>query len=205
MDSPSLSWTSIRYLLLTALLGAYLPTAAAAAAGDSCQVDARCSAHADKGNRSFRTHDYAEALREFQLAYGIQPEPRLQINIGRCLHRLGRPSEAMAAYQQFQTAQPDPDAESKALLDRYISESQASLEATANPTANPTAATNPSVEPETPTVVAGKPPPPIAAPRPIYKSWRFWTAAGGAAGIVALTLGLSIGLTPRPYKDIVWQ
>jgi hypothetical protein len=46
-----------------------------------------------------------------------------------------------------------------------------------------------------------------AAPlgRPIHKRRRFWAAMGGTAAGLALVIGLSVGLIPRPYRDIVWQ
>lgn len=80
---------------------------AMAEAQDPCVTDQLCREHEDRGIKSSTQKDYASALVEFQAAYARAPIPRLLINIGRSLFRLGQPKEALKYYARFSRAEPD--------------------------------------------------------------------------------------------------
>ena len=63
---------------------------------------------------------FESALPEFQAAYDRRQMPWLLINIGRTLHRLGRPREALDHYERFKAAESRPDAETVERLEKYI-------------------------------------------------------------------------------------
>ncbi|HEX7505630.1 MAG TPA: tetratricopeptide repeat protein [Polyangia bacterium] len=54
-----------------------------------------------QGAQHYRRAEFADALTEFQAAYGIFPSPKLLLNIGQCSHELGRPVEALQAFERF--------------------------------------------------------------------------------------------------------
>ena len=54
-------------------------------------------AHFERGRALFEREDYAQALGEFRAALELVPAPALEYNVGRCLERLYRFTEAVAA------------------------------------------------------------------------------------------------------------
>lgn len=101
-----------------------------AEAQDPCVADPLCRAHEDRGISSSAQKNYADALVEFQAAYARAPIPRLLINIGRSLFRLGEPREALKYYERFLRAEPDPVPEVAQRVRRYVEEAKAAAAAT---------------------------------------------------------------------------
>lgn len=64
--------------------------------------------HFEHGAVLYAATRYDAALHEFESAHAIQPMPAFVFNIARCLDRLDRRSEAVAAYERFLAASPDP-------------------------------------------------------------------------------------------------
>jgi tetratricopeptide (TPR) repeat protein len=64
-----------------------------------CTQDLVCRSHLDQGVALDLAGKYEPALREFQAAYQRQKDPRMAMNIGRTLHKLGRFSEALSWYK----------------------------------------------------------------------------------------------------------
>lgn len=181
-------------LLLCATVGS---AATDAGSADICQQDEACRAHDQRGKALASQKQYQEALQEFQAAYQLQPATAILINIGRCLQRLGRNREALDRYAAFRRAEPTPDVSTKERLNRYEEEARAA--AASAETGNSSAEVSPSTPSPPPTEHGGS----SAKPRPLYKRWWFWTAIGaGAAGILAV--GLGVGLTPKPYREVTW-
>lgn len=60
-----------------------------------------------QGEELYRAGDYAGALAAFEKAESTQPSPAAQYNIGRCYERLGKPAEAVAAYERYLAGAPD--------------------------------------------------------------------------------------------------
>jgi tetratricopeptide (TPR) repeat protein len=205
-----------RKLFLVALMGLALLVASPVSANekdkkddksDMCQKDAACRQHSDEGHKLYSDRKYSEALTEFQRAFDSKPEPRLLLNIGRTLFRLGRPRAALRAYEQYQKVAPaDPDTQNK--LERYIAEAKIAVEAekeAAPPDEkNPDQVANPNPQTNPPGVT----PPPAEEKKPVYKKWWFWTAIGGAAVAVGLGVGLGVGLNQKkaePFVDVLWR
>jgi hypothetical protein len=195
------SWT--RHAIVLSWLLCLLATSAAAgptSPDDGCLTEPVCRGHYDQAVKLFEEGRFEPALGEFQAAYKRRQMPWLLINLGRTLHRLGRPREALEYYDRHRQAEAKPDAETLDRLEKYSAQARALADT------NPTTATEPTkdpaptpAEPATPTVAApvvapvvSAPPPP--APKPLYKKWWFWTALGGGVAAVAI-VGVVVGVT----------
>lgn len=130
-----------RYGLLLALLGANSPATAeepgakATAAGapgagaDPCIDDALCRAHYQRARTLSKADDLSGALAAYQAAYHRREVPWLLLNIGRTLHKLGKPAEAVTYYEQYLAAGPAGDEASQKRARTYLREAQTELAA----------------------------------------------------------------------------
>src|SRR5262249_11557630 len=73
----------------------------AAPAASDAQAKARAQALLTQGTNLYDQGDYAAALEKFTAAYALYPSPRLWFNIGQANRDLGRPVEALDAFQRF--------------------------------------------------------------------------------------------------------
>lgn len=73
-----------------------------------------------QGARHYQRAEFAEALEHFQRAYGIFASPKLLLNIGQASREVGRPVEAMVAFEKFLEQASDAP-------DRAIAEAQQSI------------------------------------------------------------------------------
>lgn len=148
---------------------------------DGCLTDTICRARYDQAVRLFEGGRFETALPEFQAAYDRRQMPWLLINIGRTLHRLGRPREALDFYERYKQAETKPDAETQDRLDKYIAQAKALADSTVAPsnppTANPGGTAQPNGSKES---------------TPVYKKWWFWTAIGGGVALVVI-IGAAAG------------
>lgn len=188
-------------LVLAVLLGLGLgpgpaaPAPAWAAANPSdegCNQDEVCREHFIKAKALYKQQDYTSALQEFQTAYQRRQTPILLANIGRTLHKLGRPKEALDYYRQCQEAAKS-DAELQEKLKGYIAEAQALITA-----APPPVDTN-----EPPPAPLAPPPPPPPMPKPVYKKGWFWAVIGVSAAVVigGVVTGVVLGTRPQAMPD----
>lgn len=183
--------------LLVLCLG-WLPRAHAGpiSADDGCLNDMTCKTHYERAVKFFEEGRFESALPEFQAAYARRQMPWLLINMGRTLHRLGRPREALDHYERYKLAESRPDAETQATLEKYIAQARALADLPGgSPAQTPVAvvaATPPPDKPEGTPVAAETPRSPSSTETPIYKKWWFWTAVGGAAGVILIT-GIAVG------------
>lgn len=185
-----------RLLQLASLLALALccaaPRLAAAAPenpDDGCLSDPVCRGHYEQAVALFEQGRFDAALAEFQAAYMQRQMPWLLINMGRTLHRLGKPKEALEQYDLYTKAESRIDAETRQRLDKYVAQAQAQAQAQpADPgpalTAVPTATPDKTSPPKSPG----------SSDKPLYKKWWFWTAIGGAAAVVIVT-GVAVGVT----------
>lgn len=162
-------------------------------ADDGCLSDAVCRGHYEQAVAQFEQGHFDAALPEFQAAYQQRQMPWLLINLGRTLHRLGRPQEALEKYQRYTQAEPRMDAQTRKRLDKYIAQAQAQSQTQID---NPQAPF-PGSAALKPAEVA---PPPAAGP-PLYKKWWFWTAIGGGAAAI-VGVGIGIGVASRPPSSL---
>jgi hypothetical protein len=64
-----------------------------------------------QGTELYAHGDYAAALEKFKAAYDVFPSPKLWFNIGQANRDLGRPVDALEAFQHFLADAPDAPAE----------------------------------------------------------------------------------------------
>ncbi len=76
-------------------------TARAAAEPIDAQAKARAQGLLSEGTTAYGRGDYAAALDKFTAAYKIFPSPKLWFNIGQANRDLGRPVEAVEAFDRF--------------------------------------------------------------------------------------------------------
>jgi tetratricopeptide (TPR) repeat protein len=93
---------------------------------DTCRAEPECRAVDDVALVLYKDGDIVQSLNKFQEAYQLVAEPRLLVNIGRCMHRLGRSQEALDYYIRYYKAVPKPPEEMAQRLRRYIDEASAS-------------------------------------------------------------------------------
>src|SRR5262245_37367876 len=79
------------------------PGAARAAAAAAPDRGAKSEAQAllSQGTDLYDRGDYAAALEKFTAAYQVFPSPKLWFNIGQANRDLGRPVEALDAFERF--------------------------------------------------------------------------------------------------------
>jgi hypothetical protein len=65
------------------------------------QAKATAQGLLDEGSRLYGEGDYAGALEKFKKAYTAYPSPKLMFNIGQANRDLGRPVEALHAFEKF--------------------------------------------------------------------------------------------------------
>jgi len=91
-----------------------------------CTEDLVCRSHLDQAVAHDRAGKYEPALREFRAAYQSQKDPRVAIDIGRTLHKLGRFSEALSWYKDAGRATP-ADTELQKQLQEFTAQAKQNL------------------------------------------------------------------------------
>jgi len=83
-------------IALLSLLGQEAPEAS-----QSSEAKAKAQVLLKRGAQHYQRAEFADARAEFQAAYTIFPSPKLLLNMGQCSRELGRPVEAIEAFEQF--------------------------------------------------------------------------------------------------------
>ena len=212
-------WKTKPLLLSLLLVGSSIFLQARAAAADEsdmdrdpCLTDSICRAHFQRGRKLSKEDNYAEALVAYEAAQLRRQVPWLLINIGRTLHKLGRPAEAASYYKRYFADEPSgpPERKQRALQFQAEAEEEvAKLSAIQKQNSQPAPSTTTGASPPPSTTPAAaaivEPPPaplsPTPTPSPTPKvettgrpAW-LWTGVavgggvllvGGAVGIAAL-------------------
>ena len=212
-------WKTKPLLLSLVLVGSSIFLQARAAAADEsdmdrdpCLTDSICRAHFQRGRKLSKEDNYAEALVAYEAAQLRRQVPWLLINIGRTLHKLGRPAEAASYYKRYFADEPSgpPERKQRALQFQAEAEEEvAKLSAIQKQNSQPAPSTTTGASPPPSTTPAAaaivEPPPaplsPTPTPSPTPKvettgrpAW-LWTGVavgggvllvGGAVGIAAL-------------------
>ncbi len=168
-------------LALFTLADAAQATAGPSAPDDGCLTDSVCRGHYDQAVKLFEGGHFEASLPEFQLAYERRQMAWLLINIGRNLHRLGRPREALDYYERYKQAETKPDPETQDRIEKYIAQARALAETKSG---QPVPA---DAEKVTPTGSGS------TEQKPVYKKWWFWTAIGGGVAAVVI-IGVAAGV-----------
>lgn len=117
---------SIGAWLVAASLGApEVPEVRTAEAPAADPREAAAAAFA-AGTAAFEQGDHATALREFQRADELAPHPKVRSNIGLCLAALGRPREAIAAFERS-LVDEGLSSEERARVREHLAAARASL------------------------------------------------------------------------------
>lgn len=212
-------WKTKPLLLSLVLVGSSIFLQARTAAADEsdmdrdpCLTDSICRAHFQRGRKLSKEDNYAEALVAYEAAQLRRQVPWLLINIGRTLHKLGRPAEAASYYKRYFADEPSgpPERKQRALQFQAEAEEEvAKLSAIQKQNSQPAPSTTTGASPPPSTTPAAaaivEPPPaplsPTPTPSPTPKvettgrpAW-LWTGVavgggvllvGGAVGIAAL-------------------
>jgi hypothetical protein len=164
---------------------------AAAAAG----LDRKSEAEAKEATRLYKQGQYEEAASLFAKLTVDHPDmPIFERSLGACFYYLHRPEPALSNLRNYLQHRKDVPADDQAVVQGWIEEME-KLAAERNATATPVPAAAASATQEAPAKPAGldlsaQPADQGGAPRPIYKSWWFWTGAAAvvAAGVVTTIL-----------------
>jgi tetratricopeptide (TPR) repeat protein len=87
--------------LMVLLLFSQSGGAPAAAPRNEPAAKSQAQALLREGTRLYRKGQYQEALERFTGAYALFPSPKLHFNIAQANRELGRPVEALAAFERF--------------------------------------------------------------------------------------------------------
>ena len=146
-SSRALVTTPIRWLPL--LLLCFLGISVAQAAPDLCQRDTACRQLSEQAATAYREQRYYDAFRLLKHAYASSQEPRLLVNLARCMERLGLREDAVAAYERFLAEDTVFDPAERARVQRFIDEARAAprpqWDGTGTATNPPAASTDPPV------------------------------------------------------------
>jgi hypothetical protein len=81
--------------------------AQAGAEATNPEAKAKAQALLREGAQSYQQAAFADALEKFGQAYAVFPSPKLLFNIGQASRELGRPADAVDAFQKFLVQAPD--------------------------------------------------------------------------------------------------
>ena len=152
-----------------------------------------------EGLAFYERGDYEAAIRSFESARQAQPLPALDFNIGRCLEKLDRYAEAIAAYERYIRDATDPA--ERAAAERRVEILRGKLRGQPPPGASPPSGSTPPSGTQVTRVAV--PLPPTQEPTPVYKRWWVWTSAAivVAAGVgIGLGVGLSSSSSAPPLR-----
>ena len=107
-------------ILLTILAQASPPT------GDP-QAKAQAQSLLGQGTKLYQQGDVAGALEKFNAAYAAYPSPKLMFNIAQANRDLGRPVEAIEAFEKFLAGAADASSETVADVRKSVAELQRKL------------------------------------------------------------------------------
>ena len=91
------------------------------------QAKAQAQELLSQGSKLYHQGDLAGALEKFEAAYVAFPSPKLMFNIGHAKRDLGRPVEAIEAFQRFLAEATDASPETMADARKSVAELQSKL------------------------------------------------------------------------------
>ena len=81
----------------------------------------------EEGARLYQAREYVAAIRNFNSAYKLDPQPRYLLNIAQVYRKIGLATEALEYFQRYLQDEPKPDPLLRADILSYIEQVQASL------------------------------------------------------------------------------
>ena len=128
-----------------------------------------------EGVALYERGEYEAAIRAFESARSAESLPALDLNIGRCLEKLERYGDAIAAYQRY--VRDSNDTDERAAAQREIEILRSKMQ---TPVQHPALALANEL--------------PAREPVPAYKRWWVWATAVGVV-MVGVAVGLGVGLS----------
>jgi tetratricopeptide (TPR) repeat protein len=185
---------------LCALLLASADVAVAAPPPDTGSVR-QSREHYRKGNEAYAAGRYEDAYREFEAGYALVSRPVFLLNMAHSERRRGNLSNARALYQKFLLVEPQSEYASEVQqviqeLDGALAAEQASRAPPAAPVPEPLPVVPPAAGAPVAASVAVVATP-LPPPRPLYRRWWVWAAAGG---VVAAAVGTALLLGRASYQ-----
>jgi tetratricopeptide (TPR) repeat protein len=113
-----------RLLWLALLLVLVASPARATGVPPTCADDPECQRLLSQGLEFFSASRFSEAQQLFARAYELRADPALLYNLGRTLHKAGKPQEAAPYYQRFLAAGAAGDPEQQRKAEQYLAEAQ---------------------------------------------------------------------------------
>jgi tetratricopeptide (TPR) repeat protein len=110
----------------------------------SAEAKAKAQSLLTEGSALYEKGDYADALDKFKQAFATYDSPKLLFNIGQANRDLGRPVEALEAFEQFLIGALDAAPETIEDAKKSVENCRKSWDAcasTAKPTTRPSAST----------------------------------------------------------------
>jgi len=140
------------------------------------------------GKTAYESGNYEDALRYFEDAHARSHRPQLLYNIGQAADRLRNDQKALASFRAYLAALPDAD--NRAEVENRIRALERTREA---PT--PTETAHAAMQTD---VIAAPAEATASDDTPLTGKWWFWTAIGGGAAVVLITvIALSSGDTQQ--------
>ena len=176
--------------LASLLMGAVLLRMPAYASPPTrCEDSPACTELANKARSLSSAGKSEDAMKLYQAAYQVRPDPRLLYNTGRILHHTGRPGEAASYYKRVLDSGID-EGDLRQKVTGYLVQAQ---EESAQASQVPSTAGDSFIQPS-----SAKP------AEPAYKRPWFWAVIGVASAVVVggVVTGVVIGTMPKPPTDI---
>jgi tetratricopeptide (TPR) repeat protein len=155
--------------------------------------------HFDRGNSYFESHEYDNAIKEFEASYQIKPVPLLLFDIGNVARVAGKSEMAIEYFRRYLKSAP-PGTRERIEARRFVGEmTKPGYKPPAPELPPPAAAPPPAVVTPAPAVAPAPvlpPPAPVAEKQPLYKKWWLWTAVGAVAAGAAVGIAVA-ATTPR--------
>lgn len=176
-----------------------------------CDQDLACREQLDQALQAERGQRYEEALRAFRAAHQRKPSPRLAVNIGRTLHKLGRYAEALGWYRDVgRTASVDTTLRQE--LRTFVADAKLAMDAPRIPPImlQPTIQVQPAAVHLTPlhnlnlrldtiqSMGGGTSAPQPTQPTHLLKRPWLWAAVGVV--LAAGAIGGAVAVWPRPWQ-----
>lgn len=162
--------------------------------------NAEFEAHVAEGKRLYANEDYDKALAEFTLAYRLDPDSWILLNMGRCHYKAGRPQVALDFYNQLLKFKLTAEQRKEVMKSIGLATVRQGEQQTAAATNAGTASAATPAAAQSPASLTS---PLTQAPAsvPVYRKGWFWGVVGGSVVVVGLALGLGLGLGLRSSQN----
>jgi tetratricopeptide (TPR) repeat protein len=180
-----MGWVSRLLCVAWLVLSASSVAAQSVAPLEADKVEAK--KHYQRGVAHYGLNEYKAAVKEFQEAYRLNPDPAILYNLGLAYRLDGDLESALRVYKSFlRTVEPSQRREQ---VENIVTALEKQLRERPAPTSNAVKSEMPSSPASRNLLVVAAPPP--RKKTPVYKKWWLWTTVG----VVAAGAGVAIGLT----------